>query len=142
MLRRLSLFAVAAVCVLAIGYADQTKSKVVIPVEKTSPVDGKQMFASYCAPCHGADGRGKGPAARALKTQPTDLTVLARLNHGKYPDTRVLSVLQFGSEVTAHGSSEMPVWGPVLGRMNADSSQAKDLRLGNLSRYLERIQVK
>jgi mono/diheme cytochrome c family protein len=142
MFRRLSLIAVVAGCVLAIGYADQTKNKIVIPVEKTSPSDGKQMFISYCAPCHGADGKGHGPAARALKTQPADLTALARLNHGKYPETHVLSVLQFGSEITAHGSTEMPVWGPILGRMNAANSQARDLRLGNLSRYLERIQVK
>jgi mono/diheme cytochrome c family protein len=142
MFKRLSLIAVVAGCVLAIGYADQAKNKIVIPVEKAGPSDGKQMFTSYCAPCHGADGKGNGPAARALKTQPTDLTVLARLNHGKYPDTHVLSVLQFGSEVTAHGSTEMPVWGPILGRMSVANSQVKDLRLGNLSRYLEKIQVK
>jgi len=142
MFRRLSLIAVFAGCVLAIGYADKTKNKTVVPVEKGSPTDGKQMFTSYCAPCHGADGKGNGPAARALKTQPTNLTTLARLNHGKYPDTHVISVLQFGTGITAHGSTEMPVWGPILSRMNAANSQARELRLGNLSRYLEKIQVK
>jgi len=142
MLKRLTIFAIAAGFVLAVGYADQSKTKVVIPVEKTSPTDGKQMFNSYCAPCHGVDGRGNGPAAQALRTRPVDLTTLARMNHGKYPDTHVLSVLQFGSEITAHGSLEMPVWGPILGRMNAANSQDRDLRLGNLTRYLERMQVK
>jgi len=142
MLKRLTIFAIAAGFVLAVGYADQSKTKVVIPVEKTSPTDGKQMFNSYCAPCHGVDGRGNGPAAQALRTRPVDLTTLARMNHGKYPDTHVLSVLQFGSEITAHGSLEMPVWGPILSRMNAANSQDKDLRLGNLTRYLERMQVK
>lgn len=142
MLKRLSLLAMVAGLVLAVGFADQTKNKIIIPVEKTSPSDGKQMFNSYCAPCHGADGRGHGPAAQALKTQPVDLTLLARMNHGKYPDTHVLSVLQFGAEIKAHGSSEMPVWGPILSNMNATDAQAKQLRLGNLSRYLERIQVK
>lgn len=142
MLKRLSLIAMVAGLVLAVGYADQTKNKIVIPIERTSPSDGKQMFNGYCAPCHGADGRGNGPAARALKTKPADLTMLARMNHGKYPDTHVISVLQFGTEIPAHGSTEMPVWGPILGRMNATNSQAKDLRLGNLSRYVEIIQVK
>ena len=142
MLKRLTIFAIAAGFVLAVGYADQSKTKVVIPVEKTSPTDGKQMFNSYCAPCHGVDGRGNGPAAQALRTRPVDLTTLARMNHGKYPDTHVLSVLQFGSEITAHGSLEMPVWGPILSRMNLTNPQDRDLRLGNLTRYLERMQVK
>src|SRR5450432_1557087 len=133
MLKRLLLVAMVAGLVLAVGYADQAKNKIVIPVDKTSPSDGKQMFNSYCAPCHGVDGRGHGPAAQALKTQPVDLTMLARMNHGKYPDAHVISVLQFGSEVQAHGSSEMPVWGPILSNLNTTNVQAKQLRLGNLS---------
>ena len=142
MLKHLSLIAIVAGLVLAVGYADQTRNKVVIPVDKTSPTDGKQMFNSYCAPCHGLDGRGYGPAASALNSQPSDLTALARNNHGKYPETHVLSVLQFGSEIAAHGSSQMPVWGPILGKMSAANSRDKDLRMANLVRYLERLQVK
>lgn len=142
MFRHLTLIAMAAGLVLAVGYADQNKNKLVIPVEKTNAWDGKQMFTSYCAPCHGADARGNGPAARALKSQPTDLTALARLNHGKYPDTHVISVLQFGSEIPAHGSSDMPVWGDILGRMSRLDTVERNLRVANLSRYLEKIQVK
>ena len=142
MLKHLSLIALAAGLVLPVGYAEQTKNKITIPVDKTSPTDGRQMFNSYCAPCHGADGRGNGPAARALKTPPIDLTSLARNNHGTYPDAHVLAVLQFGSEIPAHGSQEMPVWGPILGRMNIANAQDKDLRLANLTHYLEHLQVK
>lgn len=142
MLKHLSLVALAAGLALAVAYADQAQSRVTIPVEKTSPTNGKQMFNSYCAPCHGADARGNGPAARALKTQPVDLTVLARNNHGKYPDTHVLSVMQFGAEIPAHGSQEMPIWGPILGRMNVANGQEKDLRLVNLNRYLQSLQAK
>ena len=142
MLKHLSLVALAAGLALAVAYADQAQSKVTIPVEKTSPTNGKQMFNSYCAPCHGADARGNGPAAGALKTQPVDLTVLARNNHGKYPDTHVLSVMQFGAEIPAHGSQEMPIWGPILGRMNVANGQEKDLRLVNLNRYLQSLQAK
>jgi hypothetical protein len=71
-----------------------------------------------------------------------DLTGLAKANHGKFPDTHILAILQFGVEVPAHGSAEMPVWGPILGKMNHVNSQDKDLRMSNLSRYLENIQVK
>ena len=100
------------------------------------------MFANYCAPCHGVDARGDGPAAAALKVRPTDLTGMCRKNHGSFPDTHIVSVLQFGAEAPARGSAEMPVWGPILGKMNQANTQDKLLRISNLSRYLESIQAK
>jgi len=142
MLKRLLLTATALILAVAMGYADQAKKKVVITVDRTNPTSGKQMYTSYCAPCHGVDGRGNGPAASALKNQPMDLTGLAKANHGKFPDTHIVSVLKFGSETPAHGSAQMPVWGPILGRMNQSNFQEKELRVSNLSRYLETIQVK
>jgi mono/diheme cytochrome c family protein len=142
MLKRLLFFAMAASVVLALGFADQPNGKVVIPVNKTNPTDGKQMFTSYCAPCHGADARGHGPAANALKQPPTDLTGLAKANHGKYPDTHVVSVMRFGTDVNAHGSADMPVWGQIFGKMSKTNPQESDLRTTNLSRYLETLQVK
>jgi mono/diheme cytochrome c family protein len=140
MLKSLLVTAMAALVAVSLSFADQAQSKVVIPVNKTAPTNGKQMYTSYCAPCHGTDGRGSGPAAAALKTQPTDLTVLSKNNHGKFPDTHVVAILQFGSEVPAHGSASMPVWGPILGNMNRANIQEKQLRISNLSRYLETIQ--
>ena len=140
MLKSLLVTAMAAVVAVSLSFADQTQSKLVIPVNKTAPTNGQQMFKSYCAPCHGTDGRGNGPAASALKVQPTDLTALSRSNHGKFPDTHVVAVLQFGSDVPAHGSASMPVWGPILGNMNRTHAQEKQLRISNLSRYLETIQ--
>jgi len=123
-------------------YADQSTSKVTIPVTKTAANSGKQMYASYCAPCHGVDGKGQGPVAPALKSPPTDLTVLSRNNHGKFPDTHIVTVLQNGSSIPAHGTAEMPAWGPILGKMNQTNPQDRLLRISNLSRYLDTIQVK
>ena len=142
MLKRLVFLAIAACFALAVGFADQSNGKVIIAVNKTNPTDGKQMFTSYCAPCHGADGRGNGPAAGALKTPPTDLTGLAKAHHGKYPDNHIVSVLRFGTDVRAHGSAEMPVWGQIFTRMSKLNAQEKDLRTSNLSRYMETLQVK
>jgi mono/diheme cytochrome c family protein len=142
MLKSLLVAAVAAVLAASLSFADQSESKVVIPVNKTSPADGKQMYTSYCAPCHGADAKGRGPAAPALKASPTDLTELQKNNHGKFPDTHVMAILEFGADVPAHGSATMPVWGPILGSMNRLSVQDKQLRISNLSRYLESIQVR
>lgn len=142
MFKHLTLIAAAALLVLAAGYADQSRAKVVIPVDRTNPTDGKLMYASYCAPCHGVDGRGQGPAASALKVQPADLTVLTRNHHGKYPDTHVLAVLKFGADVPAHGSVEMPIWGPILSKVNNVNIQEQSLRIVNLTRFLESIQQK
>jgi mono/diheme cytochrome c family protein len=138
------LLVTVAIGSLAVGmsYADQTNAKVTIPVTKTAASSGKQMYSSYCAPCHGVDGRGQGPVAPALRAQPTDLTVLSRLNHGKFPDAHVVSVLQNGSEIPSHGSVEMPVWGPILAKMNMANPQDRMLRISNLSRYLESLQAK
>ena|SRR6516164_9865704 len=139
MLRRILVIATAAVIAVSVGFADQAQ-KVVIPVNKTAPNDGKQMYTNYCAPCHGENGKGSGPAASALKSRPTNLTLLSKNNNGKFPDAHVVTVLQFGVNEPAHGSANMPVWGPILGNMNRSNSQDKQLRISNLARYLESIQ--
>jgi mono/diheme cytochrome c family protein len=142
MLKRLLVTAVAATLAVGMSYADQSNAKVTIPVNRTAATSGRQMYASYCAPCHGTDGRGQGPVASALKTPPTDLTLLSRLNHGKFPDTHIVSVLQNGVDLPSHGTAQMPVWGPILGKMNQTNSQDRLLRVSNLSRYLETLQAK
>ena len=134
--------AMAAALALTMGYADQPGGKLVIPATKTDPTSGKAMYTSYCAPCHGAEGRGNGPVAPALRTQPTDLTGLAKANHGKYPENHIISVLRFGTDVRAHGAAEMPVWGTVFTKMSKVNSQERDLRTANLTRYLESIQAR
>jgi cytochrome c1 len=100
------------------------------------------MYTNYCTPCHGQDGKGQGPVANSLKSQPSDLTILAKSNNGKFPATHVTAVLEFGSSIPAHGSASMPVWGPILGKMDVTVPQDKQLRISNLSQYLRTIQVK
>ena len=142
MLKRLLLTAMTAALAVSVGYADQSAGKVTIPVNKTASTNGKQMYTSYCAPCHGVDARGHGPVAPALKTPPPDLTVLSRNNNGKFPDTHIVTVLQNGTDIPVHGTAQMPVWGPILGKMNQTNPQELLLRISNLSRYLETLQLK
>jgi mono/diheme cytochrome c family protein len=43
---------------------------------------GRDSFDLYCASCHGAQGRGNGPVASALRATPADLSALALRNNG------------------------------------------------------------
>lgn len=142
--------AAVATCVLATAAGaagdspkDQSNKKtIVVTPDKTSPTSGKQMFTSYCASCHGLNGKGDGPMAAALKTQPANLTLLSKNNRGTFPVYHVDAVLQFGLPVQSHGNIDMPVWGPALGNMNEVIPLERQLRINNLSRYLESIQAK
>jgi mono/diheme cytochrome c family protein len=68
-------------------------------------------FRTYCATCHGVEGRGEGPVAEHLKTRPADLTGIARRNGGTYSREAVYTRIEGLDMPGAHGSSDMPVWG-------------------------------
>ena len=112
-----------------------------VPARPTVAVDGKIIFSQYCAVCHGADAKGGGPAADALMQRPTDLTQISRQNGGKFPEEKTLTELRGGAGITAHGSEDMPVWGPIFGNMSSNLNQAQD-RMHGLLDYLEKIQAK
>jgi mono/diheme cytochrome c family protein len=44
------------------------------PYAAASVAHGARLYAENCALCHGADGRGDGPAAASLTVHPADLT--------------------------------------------------------------------
>jgi mono/diheme cytochrome c family protein len=104
---------------------------------------GREVFEFYCAPCHGRSGRGDGPVAAALTTRPTDVTLLARQRGGVFPGAEVRTMLAGSSErpTPAHGSREMPVWGPIFRALDPDARRA-EARLAGVVSYLESIQVK
>lgn len=113
-----------------------------VPAPYTSPASGKAMYVAYCASCHGPHAKGDGPAAGALKTPPADLTTLAQKNNGDFPSNHVAAVLSGQEEVTAHGSKDMPVWGPVFFRVSHGHPTEVQQRISNLSRYIESLQAK
>ncbi len=112
------------------------------PARPTIAASGKQFFIQYCASCHGADARGNGPAVLALKTTPPDLTTLAKRHGGKFPSEYVSDVLRFGTPLVSHGSSDMPIWGPVFGSMENYDEIAVRKRIKELSEYLASLQEK
>jgi len=101
---------------------------------------GIDNFHAYCSPCHGRDGTGRGPVARALKTAPPDLTTIAARNHNVFPRATIRDIIANGSpDIPAHGSRQMPVWGPAFHALDS-SDRAADQRLANIVEYLSSIQ--
>src|SRR5271169_4518668 len=80
-----------------------------VPITNTPSNSGQDMYNSYCAVCHGKDGKGNGPAASAMKTPPADLTLLTQKSGGKYPAAHVAAVIRGQAMTASHGSQDMPV---------------------------------
>jgi mono/diheme cytochrome c family protein len=109
---------------------------------RTIAASGKQTYMQYCASCHGIDARGDGPAAFVLKTPPPDLTTLAKRHDGKFPYAYVSDVLRFGTRILSHGSSDMPIWGPIFGSLDNYNEPAVRKRIKGLNDYLVSLQQK
>jgi len=112
------------------------------PIQQTDASSGKAMYTSYCAACHGTDGKGDGPASSELKVTPVNLTLLAKNNHGEFPSEHVWAVLHFGTKARAHGTSDMPIWGDLLSALEPNDSIKQELRISNLVSYIKSIQAK
>ncbi len=134
--------AVAAFGLILAAQEQPAKTIQQVPVKPTSAASGKEMYNSYCAVCHGTDGKGHGPAADALKTPPSDLTVLSKNNGGKYPALKVSSAIRGDANVPAHGNKEMPVWGRVFQSISGGHESEVVQRIANLNRYIESLQAK
>jgi len=133
-----------ATAVFAATASAQTKSGTQIkqePIKPIGDVAGGVTFKAYCSACHGVEGHGNGPAAVALKTAPADLTLIATRAGGKFPFATVRSQITGDDVIAAHGSRDMPTWGPLF-KAADNSSSVAELRLTNLVKYLEEIQVK
>lgn len=113
-----------------------------VPITNTPSNSGKDMYNNYCAVCHGLDGKGNGPAASALKATPTDLSVLAQKNGGKYPAAHVASVIRGQANLPSHGSEDMPIWGPLFSSISQGHEAQVQQRTSNLVQYIETLQTK
>jgi len=119
------------------GQQEATKTLKKVPVPYSKPESGAQMWKDYCAACHGTSGAGNGPAADILKSPPQDLSLMAKRNNGKFPEEHFAAVLRFGDGGHEHGTSDMPLWGPLF-----RSQGAAGLRIHNLSEYVKTLQKK
>src|SRR5215471_13117616 len=133
--------AAAAFGATALASASGQQSTQDKPFSLLSPsLYGVDNFHSYCSPCHGRDGKGNGPVTPALKHPASDLTTLAKRNHGVFPRAEVRDFITHGSaDIPAHGTSDMPVWGPTFRALDS-SDRSVAIRIANVVEYLATIQ--
>jgi hypothetical protein len=90
------------------------------------------------------NGKGDGPAARALTRPPTDLTRLAEQHGGTFPRQHVLEVITGDRAISAHGDREMPVWNqrfsPSASGAAVGASIYSQKHLDRILTYLQSIQ--
>jgi len=142
-MRRTALLALLLVVVAGlatVAFAEKQLQRTNAPY--TSPTSGEEMYTAYCASCHGAQAKGDGPAAPALKQPVPDLTRLSANNAGKFPYAHVQESIRGEAMVASHGSREMPVWGPVFRQMSDRQSALVHQRVKNLVSHLEKLQSK
>ena len=72
---------------------------------------GRYEFETYCAVCHGKDGRGGGPFSMLVTKKVPDLTVMQKNNGGVFPFVSAYGIISGESDMAGHGTREMPIWG-------------------------------
>jgi len=138
---RLLITAAAGLALAATCFSQAPTKIKKVPAQDVNAASGSEMFHSYCAPCHGADGMGNGPAASALKKAPANLTLLDQKNGGKFPALSVQNTIKGEAGTAAHGSRDMPVWGDIFKDMRGGTIMG-ELRVKNLTDYIETLQAK
>lgn len=138
---------VAAFAVEAMARQDDAPEVVEVPItwHEAGLTDGKELYVGLCAVCHGVTGIGDGPAAPALAKPVPDLTLLSQAADGVFPREGVEKAIRGQSQVAAHGTLEMPIWGHVFADARPDRKSGMrwalaEQRIQNLASYIETIQ--
>ena len=126
------------VTVTALGAATDVAER---PMVLGTVSSGRTTFRQFCAPCHGPDGKGRGPIASSLLEAPTDLTQIRRRHNGVFPQGDFESMLLALTDTSAPSSmpTHMILWGPIFLSVNSDAASAW-ARVVDLLAFIESIQ--
>jgi len=114
--------------------------------QQVAELDGEALYSNLCAACHGAGGKGNGPAARASQQGVPDLTRIAADNDGEFPHRHVQVAIGGKNREVSYDTIDCPDWENqfmyVEPGMNAlrRRALARD-RLHVLTNYIETIQA-
>lgn len=137
----------------------QTAKVEKLQIRYVASVDGRILYGEYCAPCHGADGKGHGPLAAGLRVPPPDLTTIAIRSGGKFntgavedringwkqiPRTMGDAAARAHTRDTGENPENMPVmpsFGPIFASLYRQEVRDRQIRMTNLVRYVKSLQV-
>lgn len=106
------------------------------------PYSGESDYQDYCSSCHGSRAKGNGAIAKSLLRRPSDLTMLTRRNHGRFPEEKVFKALD-GRRTFVHSDSDMPAWAEVFATaIESSGADHAAARIDALVTYLQTLQVK
>jgi len=95
---KLLISSIAACAIVACAFA---------PVGAADMAAAKQDYNTFCVKCHGATGKGDGPAAATLGTNPRNFTDCGRM--GSISDDTLFNVIRNGG-ASAGLSKDMQAW--------------------------------
>ncbi len=129
----------------AVGSDELSVTEAPLSWHQAAQADGEEIFFELCAVCHGAGGKGDGPAAAALRKRVPDLTRLTVENNRIFPTEWVRETIAGANRPAAHGSVDMPIWGSAFAELRPDLKSYRRegfarQRIYNLLAHIERIQ--
>jgi mono/diheme cytochrome c family protein len=98
------------------------------PQQKGDPKAGKQRYDLLCSSCHGATGKGDGPASAALTPKPQNHADGKHMN--ALTDKYLFDIIK-GGGASVGKSPLMPPWG----------TQLKDQDIRNVVAYIRTLAV-
>jgi mono/diheme cytochrome c family protein len=107
---------------------------VYVAAQRIEPPAGPIVYQAYCASCHGASGRGNGPAAPLVGEHVADLTSIAATD-GSFDGRHVAAHVQ-----GMYGANPMPDWHRIV--RDTYGPDREPLVIRNLVVVLEGMQVK
>ena len=122
--------------------APKPPTTVAPPGSPVAAVSGAYSFRTYCASCHGVDGKGEGPLAENLRFHPPDLTLIAKRMGGEFPTEKVVQIVDGRKPLKGHGGPDMPIWGDAFRNAETgydDAAARAKVRL--VVEYLKTIQA-
>jgi mono/diheme cytochrome c family protein len=122
--------------------APKPPAAVAPPGSPVEAVSGAYSFRTYCASCHGTDGKGEGPLAESLRFHPPDLTLIAERMGGEFPTDKVIRIVDGRNPLKGHGGPDMPIWGDAF--RNAETGYddaAAQAKIRLIVDYLKTIQA-
>lgn len=119
----------------------RTSSGLVFAQQQHEVFSGSTLFKTYCATCHGDEGKGDGRFAASMRKRPADLTQLTRRNQGTFPAEKIAKTIDGRELGPEHAKGDMPVWGDAFSRTQENNDpESVRLKIDAIVQFVQKIQ--